>query len=74
MDSVTLCQDRLHSAGWSTTECILVLVGQAVAWQVSCSRAGHLVVSMAPSQAEAWEAAWRQVEAIGLRRQRRRTC
>lgn len=66
MNPVDLCQDRLHSAGWSVGECTFILVNRALVWLVTCTRAGHTLRATVPTQAEAWEEACRQAEALGM--------
>jgi hypothetical protein len=60
------CQDRLHAARWSLGECTFILVNRALVWLVTCTRGAHMVRTTAATQAEAWEEACRQAEALGM--------
>jgi hypothetical protein len=56
---------RLRAGGWSVGDVGLLTAAGAV-WQVDANNGRHTIIARAPSQAEAWQLACRQAEALGL--------
>jgi hypothetical protein len=56
---------RLHRAGWSVGE-----TATASGWQVSGSNGENAILARGGSQAEAWQRAVEQAQAVGMASQR----
>jgi hypothetical protein len=58
---------RLHRAGWSVGDvCILTAAGPA--WLVTGGNGENVIEARGSTQAEAWDQACRQAEALGMLR------
>jgi hypothetical protein len=56
---------RLHAADWSVDD-VRLLTAAGALWQVDASDGRHTISARASSQAEAWQDACRQAEALGI--------
>jgi hypothetical protein len=65
MNPVDGSHDVLHTAGWSVGDARITMP-HGLVWLVTCTRGQHMVQTTAPTQAEAWQLAVDQAEALGM--------
>jgi hypothetical protein len=64
-NTIDRCHDALHLAGWSVGDAGII-TPRGLAWLVTCTRGKHMIQTTALMQAEAWQLAVEQSEALRM--------